>query len=685
LAAVAEAFPAEALEAAVAAASKMRPGSVSVEGDFVPIRKLLRGWLLSFTALVCAVLAPGLARAQAPEVIELFRSEISVAPDASVSVHETIRVRAEGSQIRHGIFRDFPTRYHGRLGNNVRVGFHVAQVLRDGQPEQYRLESIDNGMRVRIGRADFDLAPGEYTYDLYYETNRQLGFFADHDELYWNATGNGWAFPIERAEAVVRLPEGIARDTVRVEGYTGPAGAKDQNYRVQVATDGTAQFETTRSLGQHDGLTIVVSWPKGAITAPSASDQLRYFFEDNRTAFIGLAGFMVLLAYYSLVWSAVGKDPAPGPIVVRYEPPPGLSPAGMRYLQRMGFDHTTFAAAILNLAVKRCLTISHEASGYLLTRVPGVKSQTMAGLAPEERDLARQILDSTGGIALTQTNYKAVQAATKTLRESLRASEDKIYFFTNGRYIVPGLIISALALAAAMISLPGQQIVSSAFISAWLVGWSVGVFTLTMLAVTGWRKYFADGSATTMLGAVIVSLFGLPFWGGEAFGLFALIHNGSAWFAILLAALVGTNILFHYLLKAPTRAGRALLDQVEGFKRYFMAVERDPMQRVAEPEVTPEIFEKYLPYAVALGVEKAWTARFSAALAQAGKSPATYAPAWYSGTDFGSLGGAGFASAIGSALTSAVASSSSAPGSSSGGGGGGSSGGGGGGGGGGGW
>jgi uncharacterized membrane protein len=164
-----------------------------------------------------------------------------------------------------------------------------------------------------------------------------------------------------------------------------------------------------------------------------------------------------------------------------------------------------------------------------------------------------------------------------------------------------------------------------------------------------------------------------------------LIRSGSVWFAVLLAALIGANILFHYLMKAPTRTGRALLDQVEGFKQYFLAVERDPLQRLSEPEVTPELFEKYLPYAVALGVEKAWSARFAAALAQAGKAPADYAPNWYVGSDLASLGAAGFASTLGSALSSAVASASSAPGSSSGGGGGGSSGGGGGGGGGGGW
>jgi uncharacterized membrane protein YgcG len=625
------------------------------------------------------------AKAQAPEVIELFRSALTVAPDASVSVHETIRVRAAGAAIRHGIFRDFPTRYRDRLGNQVRVGFNVRQVLRDGRPEPYRLESIDNGVRIRIGRADFTLSPGEYTYDIFYQTNRQLGFFPDHDELYWNVTGNGWAFPIERAEAQVRLPAGIAPDAVHIEGYTGPAGAKDQNYRAQVDGNGAAEFETTRELARHEGLTIVVSWPKGFVAAPTFEGKLRYFFADNRTALVGAMGLIVLLAYYLLVWSSVGRDPAPGPIMVRYEPPPGLSPAGMRFLARMGFDQTTFAAATLNLAVKRFLTIRHDGAGYTLARVPGSNLEKIAGLAPEERVLARRLLDSKSEVDLTPSNHRLVQAATKATRAALQAAEEKIYFVTNSRYVLPGLGISALALLAAMVSLPGQALAISAFMSVWLTVWSAGVFGLTVAAAASWRTSFSEGSGTTMAGALFLTLFMVPFWGGEIFGLYMLIHNGSVWFAVLLAALIGTNILFHYLLKAPTRAGRALLDQVEGFKRYFLAVERDPMQRLSEPEVTPELFEKYLPYAVALGVEKAWSSRFAAALAQAGKPQADYAPNWYVGSNFGALGPTGFASSLGSSLSSAVASASSPPGSSSGGGGGGSSGGGGGGGGGGGW
>ena len=637
--------------------------------------------LVVCAAMVTSWLSVPVQAQQAREAIELFRSEIEVAPDAAVTVRETIRVRAARTAIRHGIFRDFPTRYRDRFGNSVVVGFNVLEVRRDGRSEDYSLETITNGVRIRIGRADLELPPGEYTYVLTYQTRRQLGFFSDHDELYWNVTGNDWAFPIEHAEARVRLPPGIAREAIRIEAYTGPAGAQNTNYRAQIADDGAAEFETTQALAPREGLTIAVGWPKGVVAPPAFAERLQFFFGDNRTALIALAGWAALLLYYAAIWSQVGRDPAPGPIVVRYEPPPGLSPAGMRYLVRMGFDQTTFAVATLSLAVKRFLTIRHDGVSYTLVRNPGASP----ALAPEERALAKHLLDSSSQIDLSKANYKVVQSALQATRQSLKLAKEKTYFLTNRRYIVPGLVLSALALLAAMLSLPGQQLAISAFMSVWLTGWSVGVFVLTVAAIAAWRGAVSDGSAKSLVGATVLTVFGLPFWAGELFGLGMLIREGSVWFAVLLLTLVGTNIVFHYLLKAPTRAGRALLDQVEGFKQYFLAVERDPMERLGKRELTPELFEKYLPYAIALGVEKAWSSRFAAALAQAGQAPANYSPAWYVGPSWSSMGAAGFASSLGSSLSSAVASASSPPGSSSGGGGGGSSGGGGGGGGGGGW
>jgi uncharacterized membrane protein len=158
----------------------------------------------------------------------------------------------------------------------------------------------------------------------------------------------------------------------------------------------------------------------------------------------------------------------------------------------------------------------------------------------------------------------------------------------------------------------------------------------------------------------------------------------------MLFALV--NGLFIFLLKAPTVAGREILDQIEGFKMYLGVAEKDRLNLENPPERTPQLFEMFLPYALALGVEQKWSEQFAGVLAAAGAVPGqnNYSPAWYSGDSWSHVGAASFAGALGGSLAGAISSASTAPGSGSGGdggggGGGGSSGGGGGGGGGGGW
>ena len=142
-------------------------------------------------------------------------------------------------------------------------------------------------------------------------------------------------------------------------------------------------------------------------------------------------------------------------------------------------------------------------------------------------------------------------------------------------------------------------------------------------------------------------------------------------------------ILFGWLLKAPTLMGRKIMDYIEGFKMYLSVTEKDPLNIRHEPNITHEVFEKFLPFAIALGVENEWGSKFEKQLTATGQE--AYAPAWYSGYRSGHFYPARFTSSLGNSFSSAISSSSTPPGSSSGSGGGGSSGGGGGGGGGGGW
>jgi hypothetical protein len=184
------------------------------------------------------LLACWVAPLGANERITDFHSEIVVRPDGSMRVVERIDVVAEGQQIRRGIYRDFPTDYRTPSGIQVKVLFRVESVTRDGAPEPFHTERQANGVRVYVGQASVFLAPRAYRYVLTYDTDRQLGFFEDHDELYWNVTGNGWIFPIERVSARVHLPQGIAAAAVKALAYTGRQGRTGKDYTVALAEDG---------------------------------------------------------------------------------------------------------------------------------------------------------------------------------------------------------------------------------------------------------------------------------------------------------------------------------------------------------------------------------------------------------------------------------------------------------------
>jgi len=208
------------------------------------MRRLITLLILTFTTVAIA-----------EERIHRYHSDIVVDAKGDMTVTETITVNAEGNKIKRGIYRDFPTQYKDRFGNKYKVGFSIVQVLRDGSPEDFHTEKKSNGIRIYIGSKDRYLKKGDYTYAITYRTNRQLGFFDQHDELYWNVTGNDWDFPINKATATVRLPKTIPQDSIKVEGYTGAFDSTDQNYTASVKTDGSAYFETTQTLPKRNGLT----------------------------------------------------------------------------------------------------------------------------------------------------------------------------------------------------------------------------------------------------------------------------------------------------------------------------------------------------------------------------------------------------------------------------------------------
>ncbi len=639
-------------------------------------------------AALCLILFfPLSSFASPPERILGFQSHITVRKDSSLLVKETIRVKSESDKIRHGIYRDFPVTYRDRFGNSSVVGFEVKEVRKDSSPESFHIENRSNGKRVYIGRKETLIPPGEYTYTLIYTTDHQLGFFKDFDELYWNVTGNDWEFPIDDVLALIELPEGASQHIISVAAYTGPQGSKGQDFTESVDTSGVIRFSVTRPLAATEGLTIAVSWPKGYVVAPSKEERIRYFLSGNPGIIVGPSGLILLLFYYLVIWTRVGRDPDQGIIVTRYAPPDGMSPAVMRFISRMGYDQKAFASALIHMAVKGQLMIRQEHDAFTLSKKDG----GTLPLSAEEAKIRQKLFASNTELILEQSNHKKIRGAEDDLKNYLKITYEKIHFVTNKGYFVSGLCLSALILFLAGFgdARAKGQLPVFLFISLWLTIWSVGVTGLLMQVISRWKSALRRNGNSFLSGggALFLTLFSLPFIAGEIGGIYMLGYATSALMVFFLLGAVFINYLFYHLLKAPTRAGRNILDAIEGFRNFLTATEKDRMNLMNPPTKTPELFEKYLPYALALDVEQQWAEQFSHMLSRvtAEGEPRGYIPAWYSTTVLDSVSQGDFASSFGDSLAGAIASSSAAPGSSSGSGGGGSSGGGGGGGGGGGW
>jgi len=267
--------------------------------------------LLALALPLADLAAPPAAQAAPSEFIRRFHSDITVHADGSMDVRETIEVRSAGVSIRRGIYRDFPLKYQDRWGNRMVVGFKALGAKRDGHPEKFRTDSRQNGVRIYLGDPDKLLDPGDYTYELAYQTNRQIGFFADHDELYWNVTGTGWTFLIYEAAADVHLPSPVPTAVLRMEGYTGPQGSREQAIQSESPGPGRAVFRASRPLGAYEGLTIVLSFPKGVVKPPSRADKGRYFVQDNKPILGGLRRAWLVAAPPGLAPLVLDLTPEP--------------------------------------------------------------------------------------------------------------------------------------------------------------------------------------------------------------------------------------------------------------------------------------------------------------------------------------------------------------------------------------
>ena len=569
--------------------------------------------LLSFNSLLLS----------APERITSFISDITVNSDATLTVQENIEVMCEQENIRHGIVREFPTSYRDVYGTYYNVDFKIQSITHNGYDASYQVESVSNGKKIYIGDKNILLAEGLHLYSITYTTNRQLGFFHGHDEIYWNVTGNGWRLPIDKVQARVHLPKGISQQSIKAEAYTGYQGQKGTNYSCEIK-DSYVAFSTNHRLKQFEGITIVATFPKGFIVEPSWYQKIYWFFRDN-PLFLVVCIILLYLIFLLISGSIIVRQRnKPGTIIPLFYPPKNMMPCDVGFMSKMKFNNKLLSADIIDLAVHNLITITYAAprifgSGtYTLTKKDSTTTLSAhANIKPYHETLLKKLFGKKNSLTISKKYNAEVEKALEQCKKHTNKYDDT-YITVLRNFSYTSMLICLVAL---------------------------------------WGTFLCFNNSIEMVGLVIPTMISIIF------------------FKVFIET---------FLFRIYTPNGRKLQDAIDGFKLYLMTAEIDRMNMIGTPPTkTPELYEKYLPYAMALGIEKQWTAQFSALFKDlAEKTGHTYSPLWYHGKNFKSDS---FGSNLTGSFASTINSSSTRPGKSSGSGGGGSSGGGGGGGGGGGW
>lgn len=550
--------------------------------------------------------------------IRSFRSDIEVRGDASLRVTETIETVFH--RPRHGIYRDIPFRYTDELGEKTVMPLRIISVTdAAGKYWKYKEKRTGGFLRIRIGDPD-EYVEGLKVYVITYTVENAILFFPDHDELYWNVTGNDWPTGIGAALASVTVETDGRPLALQTRCFTGPRGSREEACRISLLQN-SAKYTAGRKFPAGEGMTIVFGWDKGVVKPPSRWKQ-GLFLLHPAANWPFLAPPLTLL-YMLALWYRKGRDPSTGdPVVVAYAPPMEtgrpLHPAEAGALIDERLDPADITASIVDLAVKRHITIEER-------KTPGFLFGKTEYFIRKEKEPGGELLPF--GRLLLEKLFPAEET-------EVRVSDLKYKFYKH---------LDELKNAA----FSGLE--------------QAGCFRANPLGVRS--RYLYTGIAIVIVG-------GFLGWLGDRF------LGGAPLRAIIALALSGlVVILFAPLMPVKTLKGVKMLGRIKGFEEFLLRAEKDRLERMNDPN----LFEKYLPYAIALGVADRWAKAFEEIFQEP--------PRWYrSGSGVDTFRPSTFHRSLDSALTTMTGAMTASPRSGgSGFSGGGSSGGGGGGGGGGSW
>lgn len=502
------------------------------------------------------------------EHIKSYDSHIIINKDGSLDITETIVAYAEGINIQRGIYRDFPTYYKGNgIFTSVIVPFDVQGVWVDGNQIPINVENISRGKRVYLGNAQLNV-PADHTFILKYKTARQLGFFKDYDELFFNGIGQDWEFSIARATVTLVLPQGINAYECKVLASVGALDSQERSYSAKIIDNSTIQFEATRRLNPYEGLTFTVGFKKGVVVPPTFSESKAFFLRDNSQLIISLLFLFFLLLFLIFSYLKVQNNRPPGVIIPLFEAPQNFTPGMVNYFVKRKVTPDTLSSDIIAMAVAGFITIETKEEGFIFKSTAYQLTRTDKEVADvyHKEQLNELFQGDASSLIITQSYNKSVESFFKKT-ESLCSKKVGILFDNHISIIIIAIFI---------------------------------------------------GVGSLLIQLLVSNVLELPF--------IDTIGNTSG---ILYALIIG---IFIFFFRGYTHNGYGIKDEIDGFKLYLETAERERLKFVSTPPVmTPQHYETMLPYAMALGVEQAWTQTFTPLFKKLEQAGTPYHPYWYHG------------------------------------------------------
>lgn len=605
-----------------------------------------------------------------------FHANIDVDKKSGIAVTEEIKVHSLGDKIKRGIFRSLPLTRD--LNNTVqKVNYHIISVKKNGIDEDYHEEYEDGFLKIYFGNKDVILSQGDYDYELKYTTEKQIGFFEKYDEFYWNVNGNDWDFPVDKISAKVNLPDGAG--ILQNSCYTGVLGSNSQNCTVKVLSEHSIEWNA-ENLQSSEGLTIAVGFKKGIMIPPP----LPTFLERFGILTAGIIVFLGLVFYYVSTWKKYGVDPEKPTVYPQFNVPDDLSPASLGFIHSETFKNKYLTASLVNLAVKGFVKIFEgEDDGLLVffkSKVFTVKKLKNADekLPKEEVNLMNNLFVTGETIKFDGKYNSKIEKAVQSFDQNLKFQHDKFLNEGNNtkKIFLPLIIMTVMYVLGLILSFkifPEFEKV--------IVGGLLYVFLLVCFLITGYlfKLYPVLFKIFLIIPTVILIVLGSLLLNHHEF----TIDNNFNICYIFIVLGFTSLIIYQFLIRRPSEEKLRKKSLIEGFKMYMGAAENEQLKFHNPPTMTPEAFEKFLPFAIVLGVDEIWGQKFDDLLT---RMSTEYQNNWYVGS---SMNHFAMTSMLNSGLTNSIQTASTKPSNSgssgSGSGGGGFSGGGGGGGGGGGW